>query len=446
MKIVIFGAGRSSVYLISEMQRYCEEKACFLTVIDQSFEALPTHLWYHVQTQFLCYNIQQKNVINTQVKNHDFVISMLPPALHIEIAEACLVYKKHLITASYVSKKMRALHAQAQQKGVLLLNEVGVDPGLDHISALCLLDKIKEEGGLIKSFKSHTGGIVAQKNLSNLWDYKITWNPKNVVGAGREGAVYLKESQQVHLAYAEVFAATENLEIRGEKFDSYANRNSLTYLKKYQLYDVETCYRGTLRHHGFCEAWHVLVVLGLTEDTQFVSLKKGSTRSDFLALFLPIKKDQSLKQAFIEKLDTNNAPSIVEKFAQLGFFENAPVLKVYEGTAAQILQDILVNEWKSELTDQDMLLMHHEVAYEKHGKTHQATSTLKVVGKDSYYTAMAITVGATLFEAFRLVTSPNFLNQKENYGVQIPTTPNFYKALYDEVKKHDLVFEEVFVK
>ena len=368
MKILIFGAGRSSVYLIAQMRAYAIKNKAMLTVFDKSMEALPIQLLHPSgNVQFVTGDLENPSLVTQLVQTNDWIISMLPPHLHVSIASLCLKYEKHLITASYVSEAMQALHEEAKQKGLIFLNEVGVDPGLDHISALCLLDKIKKQGGVVKSFKSHTGGIVAEKNPNNLWNYKITWNPKNVVGAGREGAVYLQEKSSMNLAYAEVFSTTENLEIRGEKFDSYPNRNSLTYLKKYQLHDVETCYRGTLRHRGFCEAWHVLVSLGLTDDTQFIKLKKVSTRNDFLALFLPKKPNQSLKQAFIERIGMDNAPSIIEKFAQLGFFESAPMLKVYEGTAAQILQDILVTEWKSESSDKDMLLMHHGVVYEKKG-------------------------------------------------------------------------------
>lgn len=440
MKILIFGAGRSCVYLVDQIQQYCDAHQAALTIVDQSFDSLPSELLKHSKTKFIHSNLEGGDFISSLIKKQDIIISMLPPAWHLRIAKACLLHHKNLITASYVSKEMLALNAEAKAKGVLLLNEVGVDPGLDHISALHLLDEIKSQGGIIKSFKSHTGGIVAVKTPDNLWDYKITWNPKNVVRAGHEGATFLKNDTKVTVAYAEVFSETQNVVINEDIYDSYPNRDSLKYLKKYELDEVATCYRGTLRHQGFCEAWNVLVQLGMTDDSQILNFKEGSMRQDFLAFFLKKGESQTVKQAFLKDTNITVESSIFKKCSQLGFFENALTLELRQGTAAEILQDILTSSWKITSEDKDMLVMHHEVLFEVNGVSKKATSSLKVVGKDQCYTAMAITVGATLFEAFKLVVDKKTTLK----GVCIPTEKSLYKQLYHEVKNHQINFEEVY--
>ncbi len=439
MKILIFGAGRSSVYLIFEMQKYCERHSGILTLLDQNLKELPTVLKNHPQTVYVEELVGNTLVVNQEINSSDLVISMLPPSLHVVIAKLCLHYGKNLITASYVSEKMKFLDAEVRKKGLLFLNEVGVDPGLDHVSALKFMDKIKAKGASIKGFKSHTGGIVAEKTLENLWNYKITWNPKNVVGAGREGAVFLKENQQIKVNYLKVFSTIQPVKMYNELYDSYPNRDSLKYIDKYNLNEVTDCYRGTLRHEGFCEAWSVFIQLGITDDSRVIRFEENSTRQDFLAFFLGKKSGKSTKEVFLDTLNITSKNPIFKKFEQLNFFENSTVLVLFQGTPAAILQSILVESWKITPSDNDMLVMQHEVDFELNGKTEKATSSLKVVGKDHHFTAMAITVGATLFEAFKLV----FENKIQLKGVCIPTEKTLYTQLIEGVKSHDIVFDEI---
>lgn len=439
MKILIFGAGRSSVYLISEMQKYCECHSGIVTLLDQNLKELPAALKNHAQTQYVEESVGNTTVVNLEIKRNDLVISMLPPSLHVAIAKLCLHHGKDLITASYVSEEMKLLDAEVRKKGLLFLNEVGVDPGLDHISALDFIDKIKVKGASIKSFKSHTGGIVAEKTPENLWNYKITWNPKNVVGAGRDGAFFLKENQHVEVDYLKVFSAIQPVKMYNESYDSYPNRDSLKYIDKYNLQEVTGCYRGTLRHEGFCEAWDVFIQLGITDDNKVIQFEENSTRQDFLAFFLNKKSEKSTKAVFLDTLNMTSKNPIFKKFEQLNFFKNSTPLVLLQGTPATILQSILVESWKITPSDNDMLVMQHEVDFELNGKTEKATSSLKVVGKDHHFTAMAITVGATIFEAFKLI----FENKTQLKGVCIPTEKTLYAQLIEGIKSHNIVFDEI---
>jgi len=437
--ILIFGAGRSSSYFIKKVQEYCGKHQHWLTLMDASLKQLPKELKGHEFTKYVVASVFDKEQISIQIQHNNIVVSMLPPQLHLNIAKVCLRYKKHLLTASYVSNEMKFLDEAVKKEGLLFLNELGVDPGLDHISALVLLDKIKDLGGIIKSFKSHTGGIVAKKTSDNLWDYRITWNPKNVIRAGCDGAIFLKNGMVKEIDYMEVFSEAEKISIDEQCYDSYPNRDSLKYIEKYNLKGIESCYRGTLRHNGFCEAWDIFIQLGITKNSQELQFSENATREQFLGSFLKKKKGQCTKEAFLGQLKISEENPIVKKFNQLGFLGGNIPLKLLKGTPAEILQSILEVSWKIKKTENDMLLMHHQVGFELSGKMHQATSTLKVIGENQKFTAMAKTVGVPLFEALCLMIE----NKIDLLGVQIPTHEELYTKLYEKMKGHDLFFEEI---
>ncbi len=440
-KILIFGAGRSSVYLINQVQQYCSNTNNSLTVVDQSFDRLPLNLQQNKSTQFLKIDILNIQSAHLQISLHNIVISMLPPQLHIEIAKGCLFFNKNLLTASYLSPEMLQLKKDVKKRGLLFLNELGVDPGLDHVSALSLLDHIRSKGGEIYSFKSHTGGIMAYKTPENLWDYKITWNPKNVITAGSDGAVFLENEIIKNIPYFDIFSTIKNTNINNSNYDSYPNRDSLKYIEKYRLNTIKTCYRGTLRHHGFCSAWNVFIQLGMTNQQPHISFSKNATREDFIRFFLTNKSNcttlESLKKHFNNLLSND----IIEKMKQLHFFDNSNRLQKTDGTPAEILQNILTESWKIKDTEKDMLLMHHEVEYSIGNRKFKTTSTLQDIGEDPCFTAMAKTVGAPLFETLLLVLN----NQINLTGVHIPNQKEIYIPLLKNIEKHHLSFKDTTV-
>ncbi len=440
-KILILGAGRSSVYFVKQVQQYSLKTHSFVTIIDQSFDTFPKELKEDTNIVFLEFSIFDTQKINSQIKAHTVVVSMLPPHLHIEIAKSCLQYKKPLLTASYVSDAMQKLDVEAKKQGVLFLNEMGVDPGLDHISALSLLDSIYKKGGKITSFKSHTGGIIAEKTLSNLWNYKITWNPENVVLAGKDGALFLENNIIKKIKYKDIFTAKSKVFIDEVLYDSYANRDSLKYIDKYHLNEVNTCYRGTLRHSGFCEAWNVFVQLGITNNNKRIELKAESTREDFLNYFLKESFGTTTEERLVNTLKNALPKNSIAKLKQLAFFTDKKKLLLFKGTAAEILQSILEESWKIEPLEKDMLLMHHEVVYTIGYKSYLTTSTLKNVGENQEFTAMAKTVGAPLFEGLLLILE----NKCNLTGVHIPNIKEIYEPLYVRIQKHDLIFKETTV-
>ncbi|WP_010178956.1 saccharopine dehydrogenase C-terminal domain-containing protein [Aquimarina agarilytica] len=435
--IVIFGAGKSSVCLIKELQHSLKVKSK-LTLVALSFSGVPKVLLEHKNTHTVLLDVSDTLAIEKLIEKQDLVISMLPANLHVQIAELCLRYSKNMLTASYVSEKMKQLHQKAVAKGVLFLNEMGLDPGLDHMSALSAIAAIKKRGGKLYSFKSHTGGLVKKSEKTNAWNYKFTWSPMNVVIAGAEGATYLFEGREKEITYNRLFGKVENIEVQSNFYDSYANRNSLNYIKKYGLEDCETVYRGTLRHKGFCEAWNIFVQLGMTDNDQQIKLPEESSRKDFLNFFL--EDNTAVKAQFCKQTGIVKGGVVYAKMDQLGLFDESLILEKTQGTAAQILLAILEHEWKLSAKDLDCVVMLHEIEYELDGVKQKQNLSLYVEGEDHCYTAMAKTVGLPMYEAAILMLQ----NKIGLTGVQIPTNPIIYNPILKQLKAKAISFTEKF--
>ncbi|RZK58255.1 MAG: saccharopine dehydrogenase, partial [Hymenobacter sp.] len=271
-RLLLLGAGRSAAVLIEYLLTHAPTEKWFLTVADAQAAHLAPVLAAHSEfTRPVTFDVHDAAQLDALVSQADVVISMLPAAFHPAVARACLRHRRHLATASYVGAEVRALHAEAAAAGLVFLMECGLDPGLDHLSAVQTIHALQAAGARITSFKSYCGGLVAPASEgANPWRYKFSWNPRNVVLAGQGGpAHYLENGAEKFIPYPELFARAEVLAVPGHgHFEGYANRDSLSYREIYGLTDVQTMLRGTLRRPGYCGAWQVLVRLGLTDDTQ----------------------------------------------------------------------------------------------------------------------------------------------------------------------------------
>lgn len=437
-KVLIFGAGRSSLYLIQEIQHFFKGTKNTLEIIDINFDFLPENLQKNKTTTCYFESINNQSKIETLISNSNVVISLLPPILHIKIARLCLVYAKHFISASYISDEMQSLHQEAKQKDLLFLNEMGLDPGIDHMSALQLINKLRNKGAKIKEFYSHTGGLYYTQHPDDSWNYKFTWNPKNVVIAGAEGATYLEKHQIKTLTYNTVFENIKKRNINNVIYDSYPNRNSLHYIKKYQLENVGTLYRGTLRYSGFCEAWQVFIKLGITNLTTTLEFERETTRKEFLAYFLPPLAGKSIKVAFCETLKIAKTHPIIKKFEELHFFNDSVLLTKTKGSAANLLLSILESSWQLQDKEVDTIIMQHEVVYELEGVLQKKTLSLQVIGKNQQFTAMSKTVGLPIFEALKLLLN----EQIEERGVITPTHESIYTPILKKLKSKGIRFVE----
>lgn len=437
--ILIIGAGRSATTLISYLLEHAEAQDWNITVGDISEELAQEKIGAHPRAQALRFDVANVEQRKREISQVDIVISMLPAHLHIEVAKDCFELGKNLTTASYVSKEMDALHEQAKSKDLVFLNETGLDPGIDHISAMKLLDEIREDGGKVEHFESFTGGLVAPESDDNPWHYKFTWNPRNVVLASQGGAVkFIHNGKYKYIPYQRVFRRTEYITIEGHgEFEGYANRDSLSYREVYGLEDVKTLYRGTLRKPGFSRSWNAFVQLGMTDDSYVMEGSETMTNREFVNSFLPYSLTDSVELKLRASLRLEQDDRLMDKLQWLGLFENT-VIGLKDATPAQILQYILEKKWAMKPEDKDMIVMWHKIGFVKDGQKYVTESSMVVKGDDEHHTAMAKTVGLPLAIATRMI-----LNGKvKERGVLRPISKDIYKPVLDELEKNGISFNE----
>jgi saccharopine dehydrogenase-like NADP-dependent oxidoreductase len=435
-QILVAGAGKSASVLIEYLLEAAGERDWEVVVGDLSQERAEAAVAGHPRGTAVCLDAADDRLRSRYVKQADLVISLLPARLHLRLAEDCIRYRRHFVSASYVPPEMRALQGAAERAGVTLLNEMGVDPGLDHMSAMQRLDSLRSEGLPIDAFETFTGGLVAPQSDDNPWHYKLTWNPRNVVLAGRDGARFKHNGRYKYIPYHKLFTRFETLHVPGYgDFEGYANRDSLMYRAHYDLWDVGTIYRGTLRRPGFCRAWDCLVQLGLTDDSYEFEDTEALTYRDFLNAYLWFDPEMSveLKLRAYLKMDLNS-PSF-DKLQWLGLFEREPI-GLNRATPARILQKRLEEKWALGPEDRDMVVMIHRVVYEEDGRRWQEQSSMVTIGEAPPQTAMARTVGLPVGIGAKLLLQ----NTITRRGVVIPTSADVYAPVLDELRQHGISF------
>ncbi|RIA08458.1 saccharopine dehydrogenase-like NADP-dependent oxidoreductase [Flavobacteriaceae bacterium MAR_2010_72] len=439
-KILIIGAGKSTSYLIKYLLDKSEEEDLHIIVGDRSISHARKLVGNHENGQAIMLDISDKSSRTQAIKNADIVVSMLPAKYHIEIAKDCITYNKNMTTASYISKEMEDLDKSVRTKGLVFMNEIGVDPGIDHMSAIKVIDKIREQGGKILLFESFTGGLIALESDNNLWNYKFTWNPRNIVLAGQGGAAkFLQEGTYKYIPYNRVFRRTEFLEVDDYgRFEAYANRDSLKYQSAYGLNDAKTLYRGTMRRVGFSRAWNMFVQLGMTDDEYTIDDSENMSYRDFVNAFLPYSPTDSVELKFRHALKIDQDDIIWDKLEELDIFNSNKKVGLQKATPAEILQKILMDKWTLNSDDKDMIVMYHKFGYELNGEKKQIDSTMVVIGEDETYTAMSKTVGLPL----AIVTLAILNEEITTPGVQIPLKKEVYEPTLKELESFGIVFKE----
>ncbi|RVU91068.1 saccharopine dehydrogenase family protein [Flavobacterium columnare] len=438
--VLIIGAGRSASSLIKYLLEKSESEDLHLTIGDLSLELAQRKTLGHKNATPIALDIHNTNQRQTEIQKADIVISMLPAHMHAEVAKDCILYKKHMVTASYISDAMQALDEQAKENGLVFMNEVGLDPGIDHMSAMKVLDEIRDQGGKIILFESFCGGLVAPESDNNLWNYKFTWAPRNVVLAGQGGAAkFIQEGTYKYIPYNKLFRRTEFLEIDGfGRFEGYANRDSLKYRSVYNLDDALTLYRGTIRRVGYSKAWDMFVQLGMTDDTYMIDDSEKMSYREFVNLFLPYHSTDSVEIKLRHQLKIDQDDVMWDKLVELDLFSNQKILGIKNATPAQALEKILTDSWTLQSNDKDMIVMYHKFGYELNGERKQIDATMVCLGDDQTYTAMAKTVGLPVAMATLQILNGNITTP----GVQLPIKKEVYTPILKELEEYGVVFIE----
>ncbi|MDH7446026.1 saccharopine dehydrogenase family protein [Aquimarina sp. 2201CG14-23] len=439
-KILVIGAGKSTAVLIKYFQDKSISEDLHITIGDISIENAQKLAADHPNTDAIKLDVFDKASRQEVIQKADIVVSMLPARFHIEVAKDCLHFGKSMVTASYVSKEMQELDEEVRKKGLIFMNEIGVDPGIDHMSAMQVIDRIRKQGGKIILFESFTGGLVAPESDTNLWNYKFTWNPRNVVVAGQGGAAeFLQEGTYKYIPYHKLFRRTEFLEVEEYgRFEAYANRNSLKYQSIYELDDILTLYRGTIRRVGFSKAWNIFVQLGMTADDYTLANSEHMTYRDFTNSFLAYSPTDSVELKLRHYLKIDQDDIIWDKLLELDIFNTDKKVGIPNASPAQILQKILMDKWSLDQGDKDMIVMYHKFGYELDGERKQIDATMVSIGKNQKYTAMARTVGLPVAMAALRILNKEITST----GVQIPIHEEIYTPILKELEEYGIVFKE----
>ena len=436
--ILVLGAGRSSSVLIAYLLQEAQVNDWRVSVGDISEAAAREHIGNSPVGNAIRFDIKDEQASVNIIAQADIVISLLPAAFHPVVARHCIELEKHLITASYVSREMQAFDEEARKKNIVFLNECGLDPGIDHMSVMQVLDKIKDKGGKILSVESFTGGLIApETDPENPWRYKFTWNPRNVVVAGQSTAKYLQDGRYKYIPYHQLFSRTTPVTIEGVgAFEGYANRDSITYRETYHLPEIKTILRGTLRHEGYCSAWNIFVQLGCCDDTYEMANVQTMTHRDFINAFLDESPGTMADKIASRCAVHPNGPEL-RKVAWSGFFTDEPI-GLLKGTPARILEHILQKKWTLSPADKDLIVMWHRFIYEANHVRKEIQSSLIVEGDDAIHTGMAKTVGLPLGIAARLLLQGAITRR----GVAIPVHREMYDPILSELRKHGISLTE----
>ena len=433
--ILMFGAGKSAYALIKYLLDNASSNNWRLTIADM-FPKNVTDKFQNENLEVVEFTLENIALKESLIQKSDIVISMLPARFHSEVMKSALRFSKNMITPSYDSKEMNDIREEVQSKGLIFLNELGLDPGLDHMSAMEIIHRIQDSGDKITAFESFTGGLIAPESDTNPWHYKFTWNPRNVILAGAGGSVkFLHNGKHKYIPYHKLFERTEEMHIEGYgEFEGIANRDSLKYIDIYGLKDVKTMYRGTLRRPPYSKAWAILVQIGATDDSFEMEETENMTYKEFTNSFLKYREGDSikLKLAYYVHVDVDCEAMKLLEWA--GLFDNRKI-GIKNASPAKVLQHLFEQKWDMEPTDKDMIVMRHLFKFGE-GKT--LTSSMVVIGDDENNTAMAKTVGLPIAIAAKLILN----NKIKEKGVLMPMSKEIYGPILEELKDYGIVFKE----
>ncbi len=437
-RILILGAGRSSSALINYLLQNAQQHDWFVTVGDLSLETAKEKSAGNSRARGVYFDAAKADLCEYFISENDVVISMLPPDKHETIAKDCLRLRKHFLNASYLNKNIAALNKEVKEEELLFLWEMGLDPGIDHMSAMQKIHELRSKKATITSFKSYCGGLIAPASDNNPWHYKFTWNPRNVVLAGQGTAKFLHEGNYKYIPYNRIFTDIETMTIKDYgKFEAYANRDSLNYIHPYGIEEVKTVLRATLRKEGYCLSWNAMVQLGLTDDSYIIPNSKTLTYFDWVSSYLPASQKGDIKKSVSDFLKLKPTDAIIKNLEWLGLFSDTKI-DLDTVSPAEILLNLLQQKWAMQPQDKDMVVMRHVFEYIESKKKHRLTSTMILEGIDKHHTAMAKTVGLPLAIATKLLLT----GKLKLKGVHIPVHKEIYAPVLTELHELGIVFTE----
>jgi len=433
-KVLVLGAGMVSRPLV----RYLLDQQDFsVTMASRTLSKIDKIIDGHPDGKALPLNVKDDTILEKLISKADLTVSLLPYIYHVKVAKFCIKHKKHLVTTSYVSDEMQQLDDQAKEVGVIILNESGLDPGIDHMSAMRVIHDIEKNGGKIVSFRSTTGALPSHEANTNPFGYKFSWSPRGVLLASLNPSKWLQDGEIISYPGEQLFENYTIQDVLGVgSFENYPNRNSIPYKEIYGLEDAKTVYRGTFRMTGWCETMRKIVTLGWLNEQPRKDFS-GNTYGDLTRHLIGVGPEENLLKKTAEFLGLKTYSTVIKRLEWLGLFGNEP-LPEDKDNPLDYLNVLTLNKMSLGIDERDMIIMHHEFIVEYPHKREYITSTLLDYGIPKGDSAIARTVAFPAAIAAKMI-----LNRKINIsGVHIPVTPKIYNPILDELEKMGIMFDE----
>ena len=432
-KVLVLGAGLVSRPLV----RYLLDQPDFgVTVASRTVSKADALVAGHPKGSTTTLLADDTQKLTKLIGEHDLAISLLPAPLHPVVAETCIKHRKHMVTTSYVSPKMTQLDASAREAGVTILNEIGVDPGIDHMSAMRVIHDVRDRGGSVVSFKSYCGGLPAHEANDNPWGYKFSWSPRAVCTAGKNTARYRENGKEINVPGPELFTHHHKVHVEGlGELEAYPNRDSLGYIDVYGLADIETMYRGTFRYQGWCDCLKKVVDLGMLDETP-TTYPPGTTFAQWIAGLMKKAPSENVRKDVAAHFGLDEPSNVLDRFEWLGLLSNDPLpITGTETTPLDILAARMDEKMKYAPGERDMIaLCHYFLARFPSGEEERITSTLIDYGQPDGDSSMARTVSlpAAIGAAMILTGRINLP------GVHVPVEKAIYGPVLDELANLDI--------
>jgi len=435
-KVTIFGAG----LVVKPMVDYLAGKGYEITIASRTFSKAEKLAAPHSNATAKQFLSDDEQAMEEFVKASDLVVSLLPATMHVKVAKKCIEFKTDMVTTSYISPEMRALDQEAKDAGIIILNEIGVDPGIDHMSAMKIFHQVENEGGKIVSFMSYCGGLPAPEANTNPLGYKFSWAPKGVLKAAGNGARFMKDGKIVEIEGKNLFKNYWFVDVEGAgTFEAYPNRDSMGYVELYGLKHLKTMYRGTFRNISHCDTWYIMSQMGFYKEDEIFDNLEGTVKEFILEKMLKIDKDKCLKMLLMEKYNLPEESVILNKFEWLGFFDDTPV-PIKKGGAVDLLTAIMLDKMSYEEGERDLLVLHHQFIAEYPNKTQKITSTMIDYGIPYSDSSMARTVSLPAAIGVHMILEGKI----KLTGVYMPILPDIYNPVLQELENLDIKVVERF--
>lgn len=435
-KILVLGAGLVAKPLVEYLMK---QDKITVTVASRTVSKAEALVGNNPDGKALSLNVKNENALEELVSSHDLSVSLLPYTYHLTVAKLCLKHGKNLVTTSYVKKEMMDLDAEVTKKGLLFINEIGLDPGIDHMSAMKIIHHVRENGGTIASFRSYCGGLPAFEANNVPFGYKFSWSPKGVILAARNPARYMIDGEIVEVASEKLFDDYHLLDVpEFGTFEAYPNRDSLPYIDLYGFKAIKTMYRGTLRNISHCETWRLMAELGMFDDDTPYDPQYKTLAEVFQHQIL--KTDRTDLEAVVrEKLDLKVANVLNRKLRWLGLFSDQKI-DLKEGSLVDLLTEQMLRKLSYMPGERDLVILHHDFIAEYPAKKEHITSTLIDHGIPHGDSSMSRTVALPAAVVAALIVKGKI----PLTGVKIPVEKEVYTPVMKELETLGVSFKEVF--